>query len=66
MSAETNFHYKGIAQGKYVEGDIEALNDAEAAHKLKDQKIIITKLVQPRTLFCKIYQVCLSEWMILQ
>ena len=48
MSAETNFHYKGIAQGKYVEGDIEALNDAEAAHKLKDQKIIITKLVQEK------------------
>ena len=48
MSAETNFHYKGIAQGKYVEGDIEALNDTEAAHKLKDQKIIITKLVQEK------------------
>ena len=39
MSSELlNFHYKGIALGKYVEGDIEALNDAEAAHKLKDQK----------------------------
>ncbi len=48
MSAETNFHYKGIAQGKYVEGDIEALNDDEAAHKLKDQKIIITKLVKEK------------------
>ena len=48
MSAEINFHYKGIAQGKYVEGDIEALNDTEAAHKLKDQKIIITKLVQEK------------------
>ena len=41
MSSETNFHYKGISQGKYVEGDIDALNDMEAAHKLKDQKIII-------------------------
>ena len=45
MPAELlNFHYKGISLGKYVEGDIEALNDADAAHKLKDQKIIITKL----------------------
>ena len=39
-----NFEYKGISQGKYVEGEIEALNNAEAAHKLKDQKVIITKL----------------------
>ncbi len=49
MSSELlNFHYKGIALGKYVEGDIEALNDAEAAHKLKDQKIIITNLKQEK------------------
>ena len=49
MSAELlNFQYKGIAEGKYVEGDIEALNDAEAAHKLKDQKIIITKLIKAK------------------
>ena len=34
-----NFEYKGISQGKYVEGEIEALNNAEAAHKLKDQKV---------------------------
>jgi type IV pilus assembly protein PilC len=40
-----NFEYKGIAQGKYVEGEIEALNNAEAAHKLKEQKIIITRLI---------------------
>ena len=26
-----NFEYKGISQGKYVEGEIEALNNAEAA-----------------------------------
>jgi len=39
-----NFEYKGISQGKYVEGEIEALNNAEAAHKLKEQKVIITKL----------------------
>ena len=32
-----NFEYKGIALGKYVEGEIEALNNAEAAHKLKDK-----------------------------
>tara|TARA_B100001093_G_scaffold500073_1_gene550104 strand:- start:81 stop:1328 length:1248 start_codon:yes stop_codon:yes gene_type:complete len=44
MSAESNYHYKGIAAGKYVEGDIDALNDSEAAYKLKEQKIIITKL----------------------
>ena len=37
-----NFEYKGISQGKYVEGEIEALNNAEAAHKLKEQKVIIT------------------------
>ena len=33
-----NFEYKGISLGKYVEGEIEALNNAEAAHKLKDKK----------------------------
>jgi len=33
-----NFEYKGISLGKYVEGEIEALNNAEAAHKLKEQK----------------------------
>ena len=49
MSAELfNYQYKGISEGKYVEGDIEALNDAEAAHKLKDQKIIITKLIKAK------------------
>jgi len=43
-----NFQYKGIAQGKYVEGEIEAINNAEAAHKLKEQKVIITKLTQAK------------------
>ena len=43
-----NFEYKGISLGKYVEGEIEALNSAEAAHKLKDQKVIITKLKKPK------------------
>ena len=38
-----NFEYKGISLGKYVEGEIEALNNAEAAHKHKEKKVIITK-----------------------
>jgi type IV pilus assembly protein PilC len=42
------FTYKGIADGKYVEGDIEALNQEEASHKLKDQKIIITNLIRSK------------------
>ena len=40
------FTYKGIADGKYVEGNIEALNSDEASHKLKEQKIIITNLIR--------------------
>ena len=40
------FTYKGIAAGKYVEGEIEALNQEEASHKLKEQKIIITSLIR--------------------
>ena len=40
MSSET-YTYKGISAGKYVEGDIEALNQEEASFKLKEQKIII-------------------------
>ena len=43
-----NFEYKGISYGKYVEGEIEALNNSEAAHKLKEQKVIITKLIQTK------------------
>ena len=43
-----NFKYKGITQGKYVEGEIEALNNTEAAHLLKEQKVIITKLIQAK------------------
>ena len=42
------FTYKGIAEGKYVEGEIEALNQDEASHKLKEQKVIITKLKQAK------------------
>ena len=43
-----NFQYKGISQGKYVEGEIEAINNSEAAYKLKEQKVIITKLIQAK------------------
>ena len=43
-----NFQYKGISQGKYVEGEIEAINNSEAAFKLKEQKVIITKLIQAK------------------
>ena len=42
------FTYKGIAAGKYVEGEIEALNQDEASHKLKEQKVIITNLVRSK------------------
>ena len=47
MSSET-FTYKGISAGKYVEGDIEALNQEEASFKLKEQKIIITNLTRTK------------------
>ena len=42
------FTYKGIAEGKYVEGEIEALNQDEASHKLKEQKVIITNLIRSK------------------
>ena len=41
MSSET-FSYKGISAGRYVEGNIEAVNQDEASFKLKAKKIIIT------------------------
>ena len=40
------YTYKGISDGKYVDGEIEALNVDEASHKLKEQKIIITNIVR--------------------
>jgi len=43
-----NFEYRGISEGKYVEGEIEALNNEEAADKLKQKKIIITKLFKSK------------------
>ena len=42
------YTYKGISAGKYIEGEIEALNQDEASHKLKEQKIIITNLTKVR------------------
>ena len=42
------FTYKGITDGKYVEGDIEALNIDEASHLLKEKKIIITNIIKSK------------------
>ena len=42
------FTYKGISAGKYIEGEIEALNQEEASHKLKGDKVIITSLVKSK------------------
>ena len=42
------FTYKGISAGKYVEGEVEALNQDEASFKLKEQKLIITNLVKTK------------------
>jgi len=47
MSSET-YTYKGISAGKYVEGTVEALSQEEASFKLKEQKIIITKIVRTK------------------
>jgi len=47
VSAET-YTYKGISAGKYVEGTVEALSQEEASFKLKEQKIIITRLVRTK------------------
>jgi type IV pilus assembly protein PilC len=38
------YNYKGIQGKKYIEGKINAINEDEAAYKLKEQKIIITFL----------------------
>ena len=43
-----SFTYKGISEGKYVEGEIEAINQEEASHKLKEQKVIITNLIRSK------------------
>ena len=36
------YDYKGIQNGKYAQGEIEAINKDEAAYKLRGQKVIIT------------------------
>ena len=47
MSSES-FTYKGISDGRYVEGEIDALNLEEASYKLKEQKVIITNLAKAK------------------
>jgi len=47
MSSE-NYSYKGISAGAYVEGVIDALSVEEAAFKLKEKKIIITKITREK------------------
>jgi type IV pilus assembly protein PilC len=47
MSSET-YTYKGISAGKYIEGTVEAINQKEASFKLKEQKIIITKITRTK------------------
>jgi len=42
------YTYKGISAGKYIEGEIKALNQEEASHKLKADKVIITNLVRSK------------------
>lgn len=42
------FTYKGISEGRYVEGEIEALNSEEATFKIKAKKIIITTLAKSK------------------
>ena len=42
------YTYKGISAGKYIEGEIEALNQDEASHKLKADKVIITNLTKSK------------------
>ena len=43
-----SYTYKGISAGKYVEGEINALNQEEAAHKLKQDKVIITNITKSK------------------
>ena len=45
MNTQTvSFEYKGIAEGKYTEGVIEALDKDEASFKLREKKVIITSI----------------------
>ena len=47
------YDYKGIKEGKYTQGEIEAVNKDEAAYKLRGQKVIITGLEKSKTKFTK-------------
>ena len=47
MSSE-RYSYKGISAGKYIEGEIEAINQEQASFKLKEQKVIITNLIKSK------------------
>ena len=40
-----SFEYRGIAEGKYTEGIIEALDKDEASFKLREKKVIITSML---------------------
>ena len=40
------YAWKGLRDGKYADGRIEAINRDEAAFKVKEQKVIITSLVR--------------------
>ncbi len=43
------YDYKGIKEGKYAQGEIEAINKDEAAYKLRGQRVIITSLEKSKT-----------------
>ena len=45
MNTQTvSFEYKGIVEGKYTEGVVEALDKDEASFKLREKKVIITSI----------------------
>ena len=41
-----NYSWKGLQDGKYTDGTVEAINRDEAAFKVKEQKVIITSLTK--------------------
>ena len=44
ITQTVSFEYKGIAEGKYTEGVVEALDKDEASFKLREKKVIITSI----------------------
>ena len=44
VTQTVSFEYKGIAEGKYTEGVVEALDKDEASFKLREKKVIITSI----------------------